>query len=203
MWQLPLVSRVRAIIFTTTAWLAESWTRTDVMRVKASCRRELIPQTADRGTASDFVSPAHTFIRPMVECAQPKEVTMLNTVRLAFIGALMVLPQTTFAADKAVNACVDIAVPKDAVMARHGNWMELTPEQWQFLRGVYVLDPATPPGLPYGDKAVLAQIDGRPGGLVLFIDGDKACTPMLIPDELLSVMHDVATGRINHQGTGS
>ena len=128
---------------------------------------------------------------------------MLNTVRLAFIGALMVLPQTTFAADRAVNACVDIAVPKDAVMSRHGNWMELTPEQWQFLRGVYVLDPATPPGLPYGDKAVLAQIDGRPGGLVLFIDGDKACTPMLIPDELLSVMHDVATGRINHQGTGS
>ena len=128
---------------------------------------------------------------------------MLNTVRLAFIGALMVLPQTTFAADKAADACVDIAVPKDAVMARHGNWMELTPEQWQFLRGVYVLDPATPPGLPYGDKAVLAQIDGRPGGLVLFIDGDKACTPMLISDELLSVMHDVATGRINHQGTGS
>ena len=69
---------------------------------------------------------------------------MLNTVRLAFIGALMVLPQTTFAADKAANPCVDIAVPKDAVMARHGNWMELTPEQWQFLRGVYVLDPANP-----------------------------------------------------------
>ena len=103
---------------------------------------------------------------------------MLNTVRLAFIGALMMLPQTTFAADKAANPCVDIAVPKDAVMARHGNWMELTPEQWQFLRGVYVLDPQTPPGLPYGDKAVLAQIDGRPGGLVLFIDGDKACTPI-------------------------
>ncbi len=87
---------------------------------------------------------------------------MLNTVRLAFIGALMVLPQTTFAADKAVNACVDIAVPKDAVMARHGNWMELTPEQWQFLRGVYVLDPATPPDLkPYGDKAVLASANRR------------------------------------------
>ena len=128
---------------------------------------------------------------------------MLNTIRLAFIGALMVLPQTTFAAQDAASMCADIAVAKDAVTARHGRWIDLTPEQWQFLRGVYVLDPETPPGLPYGDKAVLAQIYGRPGGLVLFIDGDKACTPMLIPDELLSVMHDVATGRINHQGTGS
>src|SRR5271156_5359270 len=111
------------------------------MRSKSSCRRELIPQTADRGTASGFVSPAHSFIRPMMEWAQPKEVTMLNTIRLAFIGALMVLSQTTFAADNAAGPCVDIAVTKDAVMARHGSWTELTPEQWQFVRGVYVVDP--------------------------------------------------------------
>ena len=127
---------------------------------------------------------------------------MLNTVRLAFIGALMVLPQTTFAADKAVNACVDIAVPKDAVMARHGNWMELTPEQWQFLRGVYVVNPQTPPGLPYGDKAALAEVDGNPGALVFFIDGNKACTPMLVPHELLAMMQDVATDKIGHDGAG-
>ena len=128
---------------------------------------------------------------------------MLHTVRLAFIGALMLLPQATFAADSAASPCVDIAVPKDAIMARHGSWTELTPEQWQFVRGVFVLDPETPPGLPYGDRAVLAQFDGNPGGLVFFIDGEKACTPMLIPAELLAVMHDVATGRINHEGTGS
>ena len=49
-------------------------------------------------------------------------------------------------------------------MARNGKWIELTPAQWQFLRGVYALNPETPAGLPYGDKAVLAQIDNGAGG---------------------------------------
>jgi hypothetical protein len=34
---------------------------------------------------------------------------------------------------------------------------------------------------------------------VFFVDGDKACTPMSVPAELLDMMRDVATGRINHQ----
>ena len=60
----------------------------------------------------------------------------------------------------------------------------------------------TPPGLPYGDKAALVEIDGRSGGMVFFIDGDKACTPMAVPDQLLAMMDDVATTKINHEGTG-
>lgn len=39
-------------------------------------------------------------------------------------------------------------------------------------------------------------------GLVFFIDGDKACTPMPVPDKLLSMMDDVATAKINHEGSG-
>jgi hypothetical protein len=76
------------------------------------------------------------------------------------------------------------------------------PEQWQFLRGIYVVNPETPAGLPYGNKAVLAQVDGNAGGLVFFIDGDKACTPMAIPHELLAMMHEVATETINHETGG-
>lgn len=98
--------------------------------------------------------------------------------------------------------CVDIAVPKGAIMARDGKWIELTPEQWQFLRGVYVVNPQTPPGLPYGDKAVLAQVDGNAGGMVFFIDGDKACTPMPVPKELLDMMSKVGTGELAHEGGG-
>jgi hypothetical protein len=63
-------------------------------------------------------------------------------------------------------------------------------------------DRATPAGLPYGDKAVLAQVDCNAGGLVFIIDGDKACTPMAIPHELLAMMHDVATETINHETGG-
>jgi len=115
---------------------------------------------------------------------------------------MTVLPQLAFAADNTASRCVNVSVPKDAIMARNGRWIELTPQQWEFLRGVYVVNPETPPGLPYGDKAVLAQVDGNAGGLVFFIDGDKACTPMPVPHELLAMMHDVATDTISHEAGG-
>ena len=83
-----------------------------------------------------------------------------------------------------------------------GTWIELTQVQWQFLRDICAMNPKTPLGLPYGDKAVLAQIERNTGGLVFFIDGDKACTPMQAPPELLALLQDVAMCSINHQGAG-
>jgi len=126
---------------------------------------------------------------------------MLNRLCLAFAGALAVLPQIALAGDS-VSRCINVSVPKQAIAARNGRWIELTPEQWQFLRGIYAMNPETPAGLPYGDKAVLAQVEGNSGGLVFFIDGDKACTPMPVPRELLAMMHDVATATINHESGG-
>jgi hypothetical protein len=124
---------------------------------------------------------------------------VLNKLCLAFAGALTVLPQMAFAGDNFTTRCVDVSVPKQAIAARNGKWIELTPDQWQFLRGIYAMNPQTPAGLPFGDKAVLAQVEGNAGGLVFFIDGDKACTPMPVPHELLAMMHDVATATINHE----
>jgi hypothetical protein len=125
---------------------------------------------------------------------------MLSIRSLALAGALAVLPQIVAAAESA--QCVDVSVPKHAIEARNGKWIQLTPEQWEFLRGIYAMNPLTPPGLPYGDKAALAKVDGNDGGLVFFIDGDKACTPMPVPDKLLAMMDDVATAKINHEGSG-
>jgi hypothetical protein len=125
---------------------------------------------------------------------------MLSKASLALIGALAVLPQVAFA--ETSSRCVDVSVPKDAIMARNGRWIELTPEQWQFMRGIYAMNPQTPAGLPYGDKAVLAQVEGNNGGMVFFIDGNKACTPMPIPVELITMMRDVATDTINHESGG-
>ena len=85
---------------------------------------------------------------------------MLSKRSLALAGALTVLPQLAYA-DDAVR-CVDVSVPRKAVEAQKGKWVELTPEQWQFLRGIYAMNPLTPPGLPYGDKAALAKVDGNP-----------------------------------------
>jgi hypothetical protein len=126
---------------------------------------------------------------------------MLVKLSLAVAGVLMVLPPKALA-ENVTGRCVDVSVPKNAVTARNGKWIELTPEQWQFLRGVYVLNPETPAGLPYGDKAVLAQLENVAGGLVFFIDGGKACTPMRAPPALLTLMDDVATAKINHEGAG-
>ena len=143
---------------------------------------------------------------------------MLSNRALALAVGLAVLPQMVHAAEGAAR-CVDTSAPKHAAEARHGKWIELTTyakrnfrganlrdailsEQWQFLRGIYAMNPLTPPGLPYGDKAALVKVDGNSGGMVFFIDGDKACTPMAVPDQLLAMMHEVATAKINHEGTG-
>ena len=125
---------------------------------------------------------------------------MLNKRSLALTAALAILPQFALASE--TGQCVDISVPKQAVAAHNGKWIELTPDQWQFLRGIYAMNPLTPPGLPYGDRAALARVDGNSGGLIFFIDGDKACTPMPVPDTLLGMMDDVATAKINHEGSG-
>src|SRR5271166_1201367 len=124
---------------------------------------------------------------------------MLNKRSLALAGALTVLPQMVFAAETA--NCVDISVPKHAIEARNGKWIELTPDQWQFLRGIYAMNPLTPPGLPYGDKAALAKVDGRVGGLVSSINGYRSCTPMPVPYAPLPMMDHLAGANINNEGT--
>ncbi len=125
---------------------------------------------------------------------------MLSKRSLAVAAAMTVLPRLVFA-DEA-GQCVDVSVPKKVVEAEKGKWIELTAEQWQFLRGIYAINPSTPPGLPYGDKAALAKVDGRDGGLVFFLDGNRACMPMAAPKALLALLDDVATAKISHEGSG-
>jgi hypothetical protein len=127
---------------------------------------------------------------------------MFRIIRFGVLAALMSAPHVAFAADGATQYCVDSAIPRQAIEARNGRWVELTSEQWQFLRGIHAMNPETPPGLPYGDKAVLAQVDGSSTGVVFFIDGDKAFTPMRAPPRLLELMQEVAIGSVKHEGAG-
>jgi hypothetical protein len=69
--------------------------------------------------------------------------------------------------------------------------IEITPDQWKFLRGVYAMNPEAPCGLPYGDNAVLAQDGGDSDGLLFFMDGDRLCAPVHAPPALLSLMERV------------
>jgi hypothetical protein len=94
---------------------------------------------------------------------------------LAVVGAVAPLPRIAFGAEF-VNRCVDLAAVRAAIRGDNGKLIEITPDQWQFLRGIYAMNLETPPGLPCGDEAVLAHVDGEPDGLVFFVDGEEACT---------------------------
>ena len=120
--------------------------------------------------------------------------------RIAF-AALTLWGAQSFAHAGEVR-CVSADVPKKAIEALGGAWIIVTPDEWQFLRGIYAMNPSTPPGLPYGDKAVLARIAGRETGLVFFLDGDRACTPMEAPKALMELLEAVAVGKIDHEGEG-
>jgi hypothetical protein len=112
----------------------------------------------------------------------------------------MLLPHASFA-ENGFTRCIDVSEVKNAILGANGSWTEVTPEQWQFVRGIYAMNPQTPPSLPYGDRAVLARINRDAGGVVFF-NGDRACTPMRAPPELLAMMEDVATATIGHQASG-
>jgi hypothetical protein len=118
---------------------------------------------------------------------------------LAVVGAVAPLPRIAFGAEF-VNRCVDIAAVRAAITGYNGKLIELTPDQWQFLRGIYAMNLETPPGLPCDAEAVLAHVDGEPDCLVFFVDSDKACTPTHAPRGLLSLMDRFGAAGINHQG---
>jgi hypothetical protein len=51
--------------------------------------------------------------------------------------------------------------------------------------------------------AVLTQVEGEVGGLIFFIDDDKACTPMPVPKELINMLRDIGVGTIAHDGAAT
>jgi hypothetical protein len=61
---------------------------------------------------------------------------MLSNRALALALGLATAPQTAHASEDAAR-CVDVSVPKQAAEALHDKWIELSSNQWQFLRGIY------------------------------------------------------------------
>jgi hypothetical protein len=103
-------------------------------------------------------------------------------------------------AAQAQATCLPLAGVKERAAKSGHTWKEVSPNEWEFLRGIYAMDPLTPPGLPFGDGAAIVREQGGDDGVVVFIDGDVACTPMPVPKSLLDLLATVAAGRINHDG---
>ena len=124
-------------------------------------------------------------------------------MRTFFAGAFWLLTSGFWFLDSAhAESCRPLAQVRAEVAAHaDGRWIELTPEQWQFARGIFVLNPNTPPGLPYGDRAALIQRGDEKSGLLLFLDGDQACEPMAMPADGVDLLMRVGAGEIAHEGT--
>jgi hypothetical protein len=109
---------------------------------------------------------------------------------LLVIGARAAPGKVTVGAEFA-SGSVDLATMRGAINGQDGKPIEITPNQWQFLRGVYAMNPEAACGLPRGDNAVFAQDSCDSSGLLFFIDGNQACAPMHAPPALLSLMERV------------
>jgi hypothetical protein len=108
-----------------------------------------------------------------------------------FVIGARALPAKIVVGAELANRSDDVTKARPAINGQEGEPIEITPNQWRFLRGVYAMNPEAPSGLPYGDNAVLAQGGGDSDGQLFFIDGDKPCAPMHTPPALLSLMERV------------
>jgi hypothetical protein len=117
----------------------------------------------------------------------------LPSKRFLLIIVAPALPPQIAVGPEFADRCIDLATVGAAATGQNSKLIELTSDQWQFLRGIYAMNPKAPPGLPYGDKAVLT-LGGDSNGLLFFVDGGKACAPMNVRPALLSLMDQVAVG---------
>lgn len=75
----------------------------------------------------------------------------------------------------------------------------VSPEQFQFLRGMAVADSSTPTALPPGDKAVITMhADGTSS--FGFVDGEQICGLFRATKAFTDVITQVGKGEITHNG---
>jgi hypothetical protein len=79
----------------------------------------------------------------------------LSSKRFLLIIVAPALPLQIAVGPEFADPCIDLATVGAAATGQNSKLIELTSDQWQFLRGIYAMNPEAPPGLPYGDKAVL------------------------------------------------
>lgn len=150
--------------------------------------------------------PAITLGEPRHNAAQVganmKKRIIFTLAIFAEVGLYAISPRAHAAESDAVDGCSAAAPIKAAFEAKHGRWITVTTDQFNFLRGIYALNPNTAPGLPPGGSAVLAQVEGTEdaGGVVFFISGDLACTPMTVVAPLVKMMREVEGSRAPREG---
>jgi hypothetical protein len=70
--------------------------------------------------------------------------------------------------------------------------IKLTPEQFQFVRALYIAIPPVSRQLPPGDSAVVASANGR--AMIALVSDGQSCARFLAPDFVLSMLLQVGRG---------
>jgi len=119
---------------------------------------------------------------------------------LTALGAFLLAPGLARAEDTIQWPCGPLAKATEMAKTLGGSdFITLTGDQWQFLRGVFVQAPDTPMALPPGDRAAMSLLpDGS--GSVIFVDGDRACAPIELGRAAIEVLMMVGRGDIVHAG---
>lgn len=107
---------------------------------------------------------------------------------LLFVVGTHLLPSKVAPRGEFACRSVDLATVRAEIEGQCSKLIEITPDQWAFLRGVYAMNLEAPSGLPCGDHVVLAQGGGDSDVLLFFVDGDRLGAPMHAPPTLLSLM---------------
>jgi hypothetical protein len=76
---------------------------------------------------------------------------------------------------------------------------DLTPEQFQFVRALYVAVPPVSRKLPPGDHAIMASSNGAV--MLALVADDQACARLLAPDFIQTMVAEVGRGMTVSLGT--
>lgn len=124
-------------------------------------------------------------------------IQVATTVAIAVLGVSATQAQSPSAIEKWTGPeapqCVSVSEMRSAASV-----IELTPEQFQFARALYVLIPPVSQTLPPGDHAVMASQNGLV--MVAFVADDKACARFLAPPVMQEMLIQVGEGRIVKPG---
>lgn len=130
----------------------------------------------------------------------------MKPIIAAALGAACLLSSTpTFAGDGEAGVfdqwlsdtsqeCVPVSAIKTVSTVT-----ELTPEQFQFVRALYVALPPVSRTLPPGDRAVMARSGGAV--MVALVADGQACGRFLAPDYIQTMLNQVGKGMVVGLGT--
>ena len=143
--------------------------------------------------------------QPINVSFEPNEDIMKRLIAAAFAAGCLVSSAPVFSADNDAGAfdkwlspdapaCVPLSAIKSVATLT-----DLTPEQFQFVRALYIAIPPISRELPPGDHAIMASSGGAV--MVALVADDQACARFLAPDFVKTMLAEVGEGMTVKVGT--